>query len=276
MPVKPDHKTHMPALEPGPRSKAFEEVNLGYDLDRAMFEAQRCLQCQVPNCEQGCPVKVPIREFIHLIAVGKFEEAVRAMKRANSLPAVCGRVCPQETQCEQLCLMAKRFQPVAVGYLERFIADWEMKHGAVAEGPLPERSERIAIVGSGPSGLTAAGDLRRLGYKVTVLEALHAPGGVLRYGIPEFRLPKVVLDQEIDGLKRLGVEFIFNVVVGRTLTVDDLFKEGYAAVFIGTGAGLPKFLGIPGENLCGVYSANEFLTRINLMHSYSFPDYDTP
>lgn len=264
-------------IEPKERARIFKEVNLGYDIEKAVFEASRCIQCQDPVCEAGCPVKIPIKEFIKLIYERKFKEAALLMKKNNSLPAVCGRVCPQEDQCEKYCNMSKRFSPVAIGYLERFIADWDMLQGGVAEElPLP-RKEKIAVIGSGPSGLTVAGELAHLGYKITIFEALHEPGGVLRYGIPEFRLPKAILDIEIGSLAKLGVDIKCNIVVGRTITLDKIMGEmGYSAAFIGTGAGLPKFLGIPGENLMGVYSANEFLTRINLMKSYSFPDFDTP
>jgi glutamate synthase (NADPH/NADH) small chain len=275
MPVKPDKKTHMPELDPVYRSSVFEEVNLGYDEDRALFESMRCLRCQEPTCEKGCPVNIPIQKFISLINERKYEQALRLVKKYNSLPAVCGRVCPQEVQCEMYCHMGKRFKPVGIGFLERFIADWEMKHGRIKEEVAKPRKGKVAVVGSGPAGLTVAGDLIRLGYKVTIFEALHQPGGVLRYGIPEFRLPKKILDFEVDGLKQLGVEIICNFIVGKTRTVDELLKE-YDAVFIGTGAGLPLFLNIPGENLNGVYSANEFLTRINLMKGYLFPEYDTP
>ena len=275
MPIKPEDKTHMPMLDPVERRRLFHEVNRGYDAPRARFEALRCLECQEPACETGCPVLVPIRKMARLIAEGQFEDALRAVKEVNSLPAVCGRVCPQETQCEEVCHLGKRFRPVGIGFLERFLADWEIENGRIHE-ELPEpRPEKVAIVGSGPAGLTAAGDLARLGYGVKIFEALHQPGGVLRYGIPEFRLPNSILDFEIDGSRRLGVEIVCNVVVGRTVTLDELLEE-YAAVFLGTGAGLPSFLRIPGENLTGVYSSNEFLTRVNLMQGYRFPEYDTP
>ena len=275
MPIKSRSKTQMPMLDPIERRSVFNEVNQGYDAPRAIFEAGRCLECQSPDCEMGCPVNVPIQKMAHLIVGGQFEDALRAVKGVNSLPAVCGRVCPQETQCEQLCHMGKRFSPVGIGFLERFLADWEMNVGRISE-ELPEpRPEKIAVVGSGPAGLTVAGDLVRLGYSVKVFEALHQPGGVLRYGIPEFRLPNHILDFEIDGLRRLGVEIECNVVVGKLITLKELLDE-YAAIFLGTGAGLPSFLKIPGENLTGVYSANEFLTRVNLMSGYRFPEYDTP
>jgi glutamate synthase (NADPH/NADH) small chain len=275
MPIKPQSKTPMPMLDPLERRRAFREVNEGYDAPRAVFEAHRCLQCEEPDCERGCPVRVPIQKMTKLISDGRFEEALRAVKEVNSLPAVCGRVCPQETQCEKFCHMGKRFKPVGIGFLERFLADWEIAGSRIRE-ELPEpRPQKVAVVGSGPAGLTVAGDLARLGYGVKIFEALHQAGGVLRYGIPEFRLPKHILDFEIDGLKRLGVEVDCNVVVGRTITLDELLAE-YGAVFVGTGAGLPSFLRIPGENLTGVYSANEFLTRVNLMNGYRFPEYDTP
>jgi glutamate synthase (NADPH/NADH) small chain len=275
MSIKPAHKTQMPMLDPVERRRLFHEVNRGYDAPRARFEALRCLECQAPECEKGCPVLVPIRKMTRLTAEGQFEDALRCLKEVNSLPAVCGRVCPQETQCEERCHLGKKFRPVGIGFLERFLADWEIETGRIHE-ELPElRPEKVAIVGSGPAGLTAAGDLARLGYQVKVFEALHEPGGVLRYGIPEFRLPNYVLDFEIDGLRRLGVEIVCNVVVGRTVTLDELLEE-YAAVFLGTGAGLPSFMRIPGENLTGVYSSNEFLTRVNLMRGYLFPEYDTP
>jgi glutamate synthase (NADPH/NADH) small chain len=276
MPIKPECKTHMPMLDPVERRRVFHEVNQGYDAPRAMFEALRCLECAEPECEKGCPVMVPIQKMARLTAGGQFEQALRAVKEVNSLPAVCGRVCPQETQCERLCHLGKRFKPVGIGFLERFLADWEIENGRISEELRgATRHEPVAVVGSGPAGLTVAGDLARLGYKVTIFEALHEPGGVLRYGIPEFRLPNGVLDFEIDGLRRLGVEIVCNVVVGKTITLDELLEE-YGAVFLGTGAGLPSFLGIPGENFTGVYSANEFLTRVNLMQGYRFPEYDTP
>lgn len=275
MSIKARSKTEMPMLDPVERRAVFHEVNQGYDAPRAIFEAGRCLECQQPDCELGCPVNVPIQKMAHLIQEGQFEAALRAVKAVNSLPAVCGRVCPQETQCEKCCHLGKRFAPVGIGFLERFLADWEMEVGRISE-ELPEpRPEKIAIVGSGPAGLTVAGDLARLGYSVKIFEALHQPGGVLRYGIPEFRLPNHILDFEIDGLRRFGVEIECNVVVGKIVTLEELLDE-YAAVFLGTGAGLPSFLKIPGENLTGVYSANEFLTRVNLMSGYRFPEYDTP
>lgn len=277
MPAKRKQKTLMREREAKLRASDFVEVNEGYTMAHASFEAERCLRCQDQPCVQGCPVHIPIPEFIHHIAAGNMQNAADILRSANPLPAVCGRVCPQEDQCELVCHMAKHFKPVGIGYLERFVADWERSQ---SRGDMPKqqsRSERVAVIGAGPAGLVCAGDLARLGYHVTIFEGLHAPGGVLRYGIPEFRLPNDILDWEIDLLRRQGVEIVCNVIVGRTFKLDDLFeKMGFSAVFIGTGAGLPSFLGIPGENLNGVYSANEFLTRINLMQSYKFPETDTP
>ena len=276
MPVKRGEKTPMPVRDAQVRSHDFNEVNDGYSSLHAGFEAERCLRCQDPVCVEGCPVNIPIPDFVHAIAAGNMPEAAKILRSANPLPSICGRVCPQESQCEAECHMVKRFNPVAIGHLERYVADWERTQPITAK-PNITHKEKIAIIGAGPSGLVCAGELARLGYPVTIYEALHAPGGVLRYGIPEFRLPKAILDWEIDMLKALGVEIVCNVVIGRTLALDDLFgKLGYAAVFIGTGAGLPQFLGIPGENLNGVMSANEFLTRINLMRAYQFPEADTP
>jgi len=277
MPVKSATKTKMPERAPNVRNKDFLEVNQGYTLRHAMFEADRCLRCQEPKCVDECPVNIPIPQFIYAIAKGDLAESARIMRQANPLPAICGRVCPQESQCEMTCHMVKRFQPVAIGHLERFIADWERSQ---PPPPVPQRTmrkEKVAVIGAGPAGLVCAGELGRMGYPVTIFEGLHAPGGVLRYGIPEFRLPKAILDWEIGMMKHLGVEIVTNVIVGRTITLDDIMdKLGYSAAFIGTGAGLPQFLKIPGENLMGVYSANEFLTRINLMRAYQFPEADTP
>ncbi len=278
MPIVYPTKTEMPTADPVERRSAWDEVALGYTVERAMAEARRCLQCQEPLCEQGCPVNVPIRDFIWAVARGDFDGAARIIRRKNVLPAICGRVCPVEHQCEQICVVYGKQEPVAIGRLERFVADWERRHGTGAAAAPPEqRPEKVAIVGSGPAGLTVASDLAQLGYQVTVFEALHAIGGVLRYGIPEFRLPKAIVDEDMERLRGMGVEFQANVIVGKTVTIDQLMDElGYSAVFVGTGAGSPKFMSIPGENLRGVYSANEFLTRVNLMRAYSFPDYDTP
>ena len=266
----------MPVRDAHERAHDFREVNRGYTVFHAVFEAERCLRCQEPVCVDGCPVQIPIPEFIHAVAIGDMAAAAKILRSANPLPAICGRVCPQESQCEAECSMTKNFDPVGIGHLERYVADWERTQPPAVQAKLT-RAEKIAVIGSGPSGLVCAGELARLGYPVTIYEALHAPGGVLRYGIPEFRLPKAVLDWEIGLLKAMGVEIVCNVIIGKTLTLDELFeKHGYSAVFIGTGAGLPQFLGIPGENLNGVMSANEFLTRINLMRAYEFPEADTP
>jgi glutamate synthase (NADPH/NADH) small chain len=277
MPVKRTDKTPMPQRAAGVRAHDFIEVNEGYDLRRAMFEAERCLRCQDAVCVEGCPVRIPIPDFIHAIAAGDMTQAASILRGANPLPAICGRVCPQESQCEALCHMNNRFSAAAIGHLERFVADWERDQPANDGARQPWRDKKIAVIGSGPAGLVCAGQLVDMGYPVTVYEALHAPGGVLRYGIPEFRLPNAVLDWEIDVLRQRGVDIVTNVIVGKTIALDDLLDNmGFAAIFIGTGAGLPKFLGIPGENLNGVFSANEFLTRINLMRAYDFPTADTP
>ena len=264
--------------DPQERSHNFKEVNLGYTKEMAVEEAQRCLNCPKPTCVDGCPVHIQIHEFIALIAQEDFLGAVKKIKEDNALPAICGRVCPQEEQCEQVCVVGKRGKPVAIGYLERFVADYERESGKV-EVPAckPDTGKKVAIVGSGPAGLSCANDLRQLGHDVTVFEALHKLGGVLVYGIPEFRLPKGIVEKEIDGLRQMGVKFETNAVIGRVTTVDELMQEeGFDAVFLGVGAGLPWFMGIPGENLVGVYSANEFLTRVNLMKAYDFPNNDTP
>ncbi len=269
-------KNPMPSQDPEERSHNFSEVALGYTREMALDEAQRCLNCKQKFCVAGCPVRIDIPAFIHKAAEGDFEGAYQVISLASSLPAVCGRVCPQESQCEGQCIRGKKGEPVGIGRLERFVADWHNAHaGAPAQRPA-SNGHRVAIIGSGPSGLTCAGDLAKKGYDVTIFEALHLAGGVLVYGIPEFRLPKAIVQQEIDGLKALGVKVETNVVIGRTLTIDELMGEqGFEAVFIGSGAGLPKFMNIPGENLKGVYSANEFLTRINLMKAYR-PDAHTP
>ncbi|OGL44342.1 MAG: glutamate synthase (NADPH), homotetrameric [Candidatus Schekmanbacteria bacterium RBG_13_48_7] len=268
----------MPEQDPQVRRHNFNEVPLGYPPEIAILEAKRCIQCKKPLCIEGCPVEIKIPEFIHLIAEGKFLEAAWKLKEDNALPAICGRVCPQETQCEIKCVLGKKSTPVAIGRLERFAADIERSKGALQLPKIPSSTgKKIAIVGSGPAGLTVAGDLIKLGHDVTIFEALHKPGGVLVYGIPEFRLPKSIVKAEVDYLQQLGVKIECNVLVGKTYTIDDLLKEeGYHAIFIGTGAGAPRFMGIPGENLKGVYSANEYLTRVNLMKAYEFPKYDTP
>ena len=276
MPLKRAEKTPMPVRDARERAHHFREVNQGYTRFHATFEAERCLRCQEPVCVDGCPVQIPIPDFIHAVAGGDMAAAARILRSANPLPAICGRVCPQESQCEAECSMTKNFDPVAIGHLERYVADWERTQPPAVAAKLT-RPQKIAVIGAGPAGLVCAGELARRGYPVTIYEALHAPGGVLRYGIPEFRLPKAILDWEIGLLKTMGVEIVCNVIIGRTLTLDELLNgRGYSAVFIGTGAGLPQFLGIPGENLNGVMSANEFLTRINLMRGYQFPDADTP
>lgn len=269
-------KNPMPRQEPQKRVKNFNEVALGYTEEMAVAEAKRCIQCKNSPCLQGCPVEVDIPAFIKLTAEKDFAGAIKKLKEKNALPAICGRVCPQESQCEKYCTLGKKNEPVAIGRLERFCADWELDRGVTLPDVAPTNGFKVAIVGSGPAGLTSAADLAKLGYQVTVFEALHIPGGVLMYGIPEFRLPKKVVQAEIDNIKKLGVDVQVDVVVGKLVTVDELLSEGFDAVFIGTGAGLPYFMQIPGENLCGVYSANEFLTRTNLMKAYLFPDYDTP
>lgn len=266
----------MPQRPVQERIRDFFEVPLGLSEDAAVMEARRCLQCRKPSCVRGCPVEIDIPGFIGLLARGRFDEAIAKIKEKNSLPAICGRVCPQEDQCEKECVLGKKGQPIAIGYLERFLADYEREKG-IKTPPVPSPIPRkVAVIGSGPAGLTCAGELARMGYQVTVFEALHAPGGVLIYGIPEFRLPKAIVRQEVEYVKSLGVEIQVNMVVGKTFTLEDLRDAGYEAFFIGTGAGLPYFLNIPGENLNGIYSANEFLTRSNLMKAYLFPRYDTP
>ncbi len=270
----------MPRQPPKARAANFKEVALGYSEEQALLEASRCLQCKTRPCVGGCPVEIAIPDFIKKISERDYAEAARILKEKNSLPAVCGRVCPQEDQCEKVCVLGKKGEPVAIGRLERFAADWEAmnhpSHQPSAEKRSNAKTGRVAVVGSGPSGLTLAGDLARLGHRVVIFEALHKPGGVLVYGIPEFRLPKAIVEREIEFIKSLGVEIRTDYVIGRILTIDDLFKEGFDAVYVATGAGLPKFMGIPGENLNGVYSANEYLTRSNLMKAYLFPEYKTP
>ena len=267
MPVS-QKKHEMPTQSPEIRAKNFKEVALGYSEETAVAEAQRCLNCKNRPCVSGCPVNVHIPSFISKIKEGDFEGAYREISLSSTLPAVCGRVCPQETQCESKCTLGIKFEPVGIGRLERFVADWHNENQTDAPDAPQSNGHRVAIVGSGPSGLTCAGDLAKKGYKVTVFEALHTAGGVLVYGIPEFRLPKSIVAKEVDSLKALGVDIETDVVIGKTLTVDELFDMGYEAVFIGSGAGLPNFMGIPGESLKGVYSANEFLTRSNLMKAY--------
>ncbi len=269
-------RTQMPVQDPKVRASNFDEVAFGYSEKMALEEATRCLDCKVPFCVQGCPVAVDIPGFIKLITEQKYQEAINRVKSTNSLPGICGRVCPQEIQCEAKCILGRRGQPVAIGRLERFVADWELQHGTPEIPEIKPNNKKIAVVGAGPAGLTCAGDLAKLGYDVTIFESLHEPGGVLMYGIPEFRLPKEIVEKEIDYVKNLGVKIKTSFIIGRTKTVDDLLDTEFDAVFIGSGAGLPMFMNIPGENLNGVYSANEYLTRINLMKAYLFPEYDTP
>lgn len=269
-------KTPIPEQDPKVRAKNFEEVALGYSEELALLEAERCLQCKKPKCIEGCPVSVPIPEFIAAVKEKDYKKAIAVIKSRNLLPAVCGRVCPQESQCENLCIVGKKNEPVGIGRLERFVADWQLAqpNGSAPEKPKPT-GKKVAIVGSGPSGLTAAFDLAKMGHDVTIFEAFHEAGGVLIYGIPEFRLPKKIVAKEIDALKQIGVKIELNSVVGKLIDVDEIMHD-FDACFIGTGAGLPAFLGVPGENYNGVYSANEFLTRVNLMKAYDFPKFDTP
>jgi glutamate synthase (NADPH) small chain len=267
----------MPEQEAKARARNFDEVPFGYNPDLAKIEAGRCLQCKKPACVPGCPVSIDIPSFIGMILQDDFLGAARKLKEMNSLPAVCGRVCPQEDQCEKVCILGKKGEPVAIGRLERFAADYERKHGEFAMPPKASPTgKRVAVVGSGPAGLTVAGDLIKKGHQVTIFEALHKAGGVLVYGIPEFRLPKAIVQAEVDYLGKLGVEIKTNQVIGQINRVDELLAGGYDAIFLGTGAGFPTFMNIPGENLNGVYSANEYLTRSNLMKAYLFPRYDTP
>lgn len=268
-------KNEMPVQDPSVRSTNFSEVALGYTEQQALDEAERCLNCPNKPCRGGCPVAIDIPAFIGKIREHDFEGAYQVISQSSTLPAVCGRVCPQETQCESKCVRGKKGEPVAIGRLERFVADWHNAHSDKKPEKPVSNGKKVAIIGAGPSGLTCAGDLAKLGYEVTVFEALHLAGGVLVYGIPEFRLPKAIVQHEVDNLLAMGVKIETNVVVGRTIEVDELFEQGFEAVFIGSGAGLPRFMKIPGENLKGVYSANEFLTRVNLMKAYK-PDSDTP
>ncbi len=273
------NRVPMPRQDPKERGRNFNEVALGYSLEQAQEEASRCIQCPKRACTEGCPVEVDIPDFIQAIRDGNMPEAVRILKSKNSLPGICGRVCPQETQCEETCSLAKKGAPIAIGRLERFVADWERANmpSAGSSPVLPKPTgKRVGIVGSGPAGLTAAADLAKLGHSVTIFEALHVAGGVLMYGIPEFRLPKEIVQAEVDYVASLGVKIELDSVVGKLMTIDELLSNGYDAVFLGTGAGLPMFMNIPGENLNGIYSANEFLTRVNLMKAYQFPEYDTP
>jgi len=266
----------MPAQDPDIRNANFGEVNTGFDFQLALLEAQRCIQCKEPKCVSGCPVMVNIPRFLNFLVEGDMASAAKSLLNDNALPAVTGRVCPQENQCEARCVRGIKGMPVAVGYLERFVADWARQHpDAVVQPPPASTGKRVAVVGSGPCGLTAAGELARRGHQVTIYEALHKPGGVLVYGIPEFRLPKAIVDQEVDRLRAAGVQIECNVIIGRTYTIPEL-RESFDAVFIANGAGLPVFMNVPGENLKGVYSANEYLTRVNLMEAYNFPESGTP
>ncbi len=270
-------RVKMPEQDPDARRRNFDEVPLGLTEEMAKIEASRCLQCKKPLCVDGCPVSVKIPEFIKLISDGKFSDAAKTLWETNALPAVCGRVCPQEDQCEGKCIVGKKGDPVAIGYLEKFAADWERNNGS---GDIPEVGEKtgkkVAVIGSGPSAITVAGDLLLKGHDITIFEAFHKPGGVLVYGIPEFRLPKTIVASEIASLEKMGAEIACNTVVGASVTIDELFEEGYDATYIGVGAGLPRFMNIEGENFIGIYSANEYLTRTNLMKGYLFPEYDTP
>jgi glutamate synthase (NADPH/NADH) small chain len=273
------NRVEMPRQDPKKRGKNFNEVALGYSLEQATEEAGRCIQCKKRNCVTGCPVEVDIPDFIQAIRDSNMPEAVRILKSKNALPGICGRVCPQETQCESTCTLAKKEAPIAIGRLERFVADWERANMPAKKSrpPRPKLTgKKVAVVGSGPAGLTAAADLARMGHGVTIFEALHVAGGVLMYGIPEFRLPKAIVQAEVDFVASLGVEIKLDSVVGKLATLDEVLSSGYDAVFLGTGAGLPMFMNVDGENLNGIYSANEFLTRVNLMKAYLFPGYDTP
>ena len=269
----------MPRQDPKARAKNYDEVALGYTEAMALQEAARCIQCPKRACVNGCPVNVDIPDFIKALRDNDMPEAVKLLKNKNSLPGICGRVCPQETQCEEVCTLGKKGAPIAIGRLERYVADWERTHSSKTNASpdvAPSSGKKVAVIGSGPAGLTCAADLAKLGHQVTLFEALHVAGGVLMYGIPEFRLPKAIVQGEVDYVRSLGVDIRLDSVMGKLDTVDELLKDEYDAVFLGTGAGLPMFMNIPGENLNGVYSANEFLTRVNLMKAYLFPEYDTP
>lgn len=271
-----NQKVKMPEQDPNVRNKNFDEVATGYTAEMAIEEAKRCLNCKHKPCMSGCPVNVKIPEFIEKIAAGDFEGAYLKIKETSSLPAICGRVCPQESQCEKYCVRGIKGEPVAIGRLERFAADYFMAHCKEEKPDITPKGKRVAVIGAGPAGLACAGDLAKKGYDVTIFEAFHKAGGVLVYGIPEFRLPKAIVEAEIEKLKDMNVKIETDTVVGKTIEIKELFEEGFSAVFIGSGAGLPSFMNIPGENFNGVYSANEFLTRINLMKAYRFPEYDTP
>ena len=275
MPNMCPNKTPIPEQDPNVRNKNFDEVATGYTEEMALSEAARCLNCKNPQCVTGCPVNIRIPEFIAQVVKGDYEEAYKVITMSSSLPAVCGRVCPQETQCESKCVRGIKGESVGIGRLERFVADYHMKHAAEAPSKPAQNGHKVAVIGSGPSGLTCAGSLAKKGYEVTVFEAFHTAGGVLMYGIPEFRLPKEIVQKEIAELKALGVDIRTNMVMGKVMSVDELLESGYEAVFVGTGAGLPNFMNMEGEGLIGVYSANEFLTRINLMKAYK-DEYDTP
>ena len=280
MPKLDLNRVPMPQQDVLKRSKNFEEVAVGYDPKQAADEAKRCIQCPRQPCIDGCPVNIDIPGFIEALHEGDMPTAVRILKSTNALPGICGRVCPQETQCEEVCTLAKRKAPVAIGRLERYVADWERDNQQPADEPRDDQptpsGKRVAVVGSGPAGLAAAATINKLGHDVTIFEALHVAGGVLMYGIPEFRLPKEIVQAEVDYVTSLGVELVLDAVIGKIDTVDELLADGYDAVFLSTGAGLPMFMDLPGENLCGIYSANEFLTRTNLMKAYRFPEYETP